>query len=192
MRKIDKLNLNSKILLFTIEVVNEMDAIKAILSRRSIRTYKEYPISGEIINTLLKAAVSAPSSGNQQPWHFIVIDDRNILDKIPKFHPHANFIINAQKAILVCGDLNLEIMQGYWMIDCSAATENILIAARALGLGACWLGVYPREKRIENLREMLKIPNNIVPFSLISLGYTDEEQKSVDRLKKQRIHYNNW
>ena len=122
----------------------------------------------------------------------IIIDNREILDKITKFHPHAKMLNEAQIAILVCGDLNLETHNGYWMIDCSAATQNILIAARALGLGACWLGIYPRKERITALKNIIKMPDNIIPFALISLGYTEEEQTTVDRLDDFRIHKNHW
>lgn len=169
-----------------------MDAIEAILTRRSVRKYTNKTIPDKIIKELIEAGVSAPSAGNQQPWHFIIIDDRKLLDKIPEFHPHAKMLLDAQKAILVCGDLNLETHNGFWMLDCSAATENILIAARAKGLGTCWLGVYPRDERISGLRKMLKIPKNVIPFSLISLGYPAIEQSRVNRYNSRRIHRNKW
>lgn len=169
-----------------------MDAITAILTRRSIRSYNNKPISKKVINDLLKSAVSSPSAGNQQPWHFIIINNRNILKKITEFHPNAKFLINAKLAIMVCCDINLEKFKGYWMIDCSAATQNILIAARALGLGSCWIGIYPREERMISMKKILKTPENIIPFSLVSLGYTNEEQNSIDRLDSSRIHINYW
>jgi len=169
-----------------------MDALEAILTRRSVRKYTEGEIDDTYIQQLIEAAVSAPSAGNQQPWHFIIIDNRKILDKIPEFHPHAKMLKEAQKAILVCGDINLEKYKGYWMLDCSAATQNILLAARVLGLGACWLGVYPREERIIKLRKLLEIPENVIPFSIISLGYPAEKQEKIRREYKSRIHYNKW
>ena len=169
-----------------------MDAMTSILTRRSVRKYTSRKISEIIIKEIIDAGFSAPSAGNQQPWHFIIIDDRRLLEKIPEFHPHAKMLLEAERAILVCSDLNLETHKGFWMIDCSAATENILIAARAKGLGACWLGVYPRKRRINGLRKMLKIPMNIIPFSLISLGYTSVEQSKLDRYDSSRIHRNIW
>jgi nitroreductase len=169
-----------------------MDAMEAILTRRSVRKYSKKKISKKIILKLLEAGVSAPSAGDEQPWQFVIIDKRNILDKIMEFHPYSNMLKEAQKAILVCGDLDLETHKGYWMIDCSAATQNILIASRAIGLGACWLGIYPREERIIAIKEILKIPENIIPFALISLGYPGEEQTTVDRLDDFRIHKNQW
>ncbi len=169
-----------------------MDAIEAILTRRSVRKYTNKTILDKIIKELIETGFSAPSAGDQQPWHFIIIDDRKLLDKIPEFHPHAKMLLDCQKAILVCGDLNLETHNGFWMLDCSAATENILIAARAKGLGACWLGVFPRKGRISGFRKMLKIPKNVIPFSLISLGYPAVEQSKVDRYNCARIHRNKW
>lgn len=166
--------------------------MKAILTRRSVRKYTKEPITDDTIQKLIIAAVSAPSAGNEQPWHFVIIDDKKILDKIPGIHPYAQMLKDAQKAILVCGDLNLEKFKGFWMIDCAAATENILIAARAMGLGACWIGVYPREERTRELRNVIKTPPNIIPFSLISLGYPTEKQTKVDRYSKSRVHHNKW
>jgi len=169
-----------------------MDAMEVILTRRSVRKYSNKTISEELIKDLLETGVCAPSAENKQPWHFIILDDHKIIDKIPDFHPNAKMLPEAQLAILVCGDLDLEANLGYLIQDCSAATENILIAARAKGLGSCWLGVYPRENRINNLRKMLKIPENILPFSLISLGYPQVEQLRVDRYNSERIHKNKW
>jgi nitroreductase len=169
-----------------------MDVFEAILTRRSIRKYKKKQISDEIIQNLLKAAFSAPSAGNQQPWHFIIIDDRSILNVIHTFHPSAKMLMDADKAILVCGDVHLEKFKGYWMIDCAAATENILLAAHGLGLGACWLGIYPREGRVAGMRKLLHLPTHIIPFSLISLGYPAEEKQNEERYNTSRIHYNKW
>ncbi len=169
-----------------------MDAIEAVLTRRSVRKYSNKKVSDGHIDELIEAGTSAPSAGNQQPWHFIILDDRKLIDKIPDFHPHAKMLLAAQKAIVVCGDLDLETNKGFWIQDCSAATENILIAARAKGIGSCWLGVYPREDRISGLRKMLKIPKNVIPFSLISLGYPVVEQSRVDRYNNSKIHRNKW
>lgn len=169
-----------------------MDAIEAILTRRSVRKYSKKPISEKIIKELLEAAMSAPSAGNEQPWHFIIIDDPIILSKVPTFHNHAQMLKNASTAILVCGDMNLDNHKGMWIQDCSAATENILIAVRAKDLGAVWLGIYPREERIKGMIDLLKLPKNIMPFSLISIGNPTENQDRVDRYDLSRIHHNKW
>lgn len=169
-----------------------MDAIDGILTRRSIRKYTKKSIPNEVIKELLEAGVSAPSAGNQQPWQFIIIDNREVLDEASQVLPNGKLLKDANKAILVCGDLNLETHKGYWPIDCSAATQNILLAAHAKGLGACWLGVYPREERVENLKKLFKTPEHIIPFSVISLGFPDEESKKVDRYDDSKIHKNTW
>jgi nitroreductase len=169
-----------------------MDAIDAILSRRSIRKYTKKSISKELIKNLLEVAMSAPSAGNQQPWHFIVILDTQILTKIPTFHNHADMLKDAMMGILICCDKTLEKHKDMGVQDCSAATENILIASHSMGLGAVWLGVYPRIERIEGLRNLLNIPKHVVPISLISIGYPAEEKSKVNRYNESRIHYNRW
>jgi len=136
--------------------------------------------------------MSAPSAGNEQPWHFIVINDPDILGIIPSFHSHAQMLKDASVGILICGDINLEKHKGMWVQDCSAATQNILISVQAEGLGAVWLGVYPREGRIISLRKLLELPDNLIPFSLISIGYPAEKKQKEDRFDKSRIHYNKW
>jgi len=168
-----------------------MEAIEAILTRRSIRRYTSKKISGELIRALLEAAMSAPSTGNKQPWHFIVIDERKLLDPIPTFHPYARMLKEAPLAILVCVDLELN-KEGFLVQDGSAATENILLAAHAKGLGAVWLGIYPLEERIEGMRRLLAIPKQILPLSLISIGYPVEGIPRENRFQSSRVHTNRW
>jgi len=170
----------------------ESPALCAIFNRRSIRRYRRECVPGEVIETLLRAAMAAPSAGNQQPWHFIVIDDRAILDQVPGIHPHSNMILEAPAAILVCGDPSLEKHQGYWVQDCSAAVENILIEVQTLGFGAVWLGVYPREDRVEGLRKLMGIPEHIIPFALIPIGYPAVYKPPADRYNKDRVFSNKW
>ena len=170
-----------------------MDAMEAILTRRSVRQYTQGSIPDDTIRSLLEAAMSAPSAGNQQPWQFIVIDDRNILNGIPEVHPYSGMLKQAPLAIVVCGDMDREKYKGdYWVQDCSAATQNLLIAARALGLGAVWLGVYPLEGRIKGLTRLLNLPQNIIPLAVISIGHPAAEQGRVDRYDDNRIHRNQW
>lgn len=166
--------------------------MKAIMERRSIRKYTDQNIPWNDIETLLKAAMSAPSSGNQQPWHFIVIDDRATMVEIAEIDPYAQMLRKAPCAIAVCGDLHLEVHKGFWVQDCSAATENILIAAQDMGLGSCWIGIHSRSARVIEIQRVLKCPANIVPFSIVSLGYPGEEKPIADRYKKDRIHINTW
>ncbi len=169
-----------------------MDAMEAILTRRSIRRFEKDPIPDEIIEKILKAAMYAPSAGNQQPWHFVVIRDRETLDKIPSVHKHALMAKEAQAAILVCGDAKLDKHDGMWVQDCSAATQNLLLAAHALGLGGVWCGVYPRGPIIEGLRELLDLPDHVYPFALIPLGYPKERKGDPGRFDKSRIHLDRW
>ena len=169
-----------------------MDLMKAVLTRRSIRKFVKGEITRESILGILKAAMFAPSAGNQQPWHFVVIDERGLLDKIPEFHPHAQMLKEASLAILVCGDESLEKHKGYFIQDCSAATQNLLLAAHDLGLGAVWLGVYPRQDRVDGFRKLFNFPSHIVPFACVALGQPAQESTSVDRFRKDRIHWNKW
>jgi len=166
--------------------------MKAILNRRSIRKYTDQPVPERLLIELLEAAMCAPSAGNEQPWQFVVIDQRGILDEIPKFHPYAAMVAEAPVAILVCGDLDKDLHRGYWVQDCAAATENILIAVQDKGIGAVWVGVYPREDRVQAMRALLGIPDSVVPFALISLGYPAEEKPPANRFDAGRIHYNGW
>ena len=170
-----------------------MDAMEALFSRRSIRKYTAEPVTEEVLREILEAAMSAPSAGNQQPWHFVIINDRKILDYIPSFHPHSQMLKEAPVAILVCGDLTLEKHIGYWVQDCSAATENLLLAIHAKGLGAVWLGIFPREERVEGLRKLLDIPDHVIPLSLIPVGYPAESKPPrPDRYNANKIHHNRW
>jgi len=164
-----------------------------ILSRRSIRKFTAEPVSEEIINDILEAAMSAPSAGNEQPWHFVVIRDRSKMEEILVHHPNALALKSAAAAILVCADKNSNKFEiDYWIQDFAAATENLLLAAHFLGLGAVWLGVYPREERCAALKKVFGMPENIVPFSLVALGYPAEEKPPANRFRKDRIHLERW
>lgn len=169
-----------------------MEAMEAILSRRSIRQYTSKPVSREVVREILEAAMSAPSAGNERPWHFVILTDRAILDEIPKFHPYSAMLKQASAAILVCADPVLEKHKGYWVLDCAAASENILLAAHAKGLGGVWCGVYPNEDRVQNLKKLLHLPEQITPFSLIPLGFPAEIKDAPDRFDGSRVHDNRW
>jgi nitroreductase len=166
--------------------------MKAILERRSIRKYTDEPISDQDIKELLQAAMAAPSAGNQQSWEFIVVNDREILNKIPEVHPYSQMLKMAPLAIIVCGNMDKERHEGYWVQDCSAATENILIEAQYKGLGAVWLGVYPRKERIRGLKELFSLPENIIPLSIVSIGHPAESKEPSNRYDQSVIHINKW
>jgi len=166
--------------------------MEAIYKRRSIRRYQDKPVSDALIREILKAGMNAPSAGNEQPWHFLVVDDRKILDAIPKFHPHSRMLYEAPVAILVCADMSLIKYPEYWPQDCAAATQNILLAITGLDLGGVWLGVYPKEDRVKKLQGMFNMPEDIVPFSIIALGYPAEEKPPKNLFDADRVKYNSW
>jgi nitroreductase len=169
-----------------------MEAMEAIFTRRSIRRYTWEPLSESVLRELLEAAMAAPSAGNQQPWHFIVIDDRATLDRVLTFHPHAQMLREAPAAILVCGDEKLEMYRGYWIQDCSAATQNLLLAAHAKGLGAVWLGIHPRPERVAGMRALMGLPDSIHPLALVALGYPAEKKGRAERYDSSRVRRNHW
>jgi nitroreductase len=162
-----------------------------IMTRRSIRQYTDQPVPEEVETQLLRAAMAAPSAKNQQPWHFVVVRDRTLLEAISEASPYSGMTRNAQLAIVVCAAID-EKDPGYWPQDCSAATENLLLAANALGLGAVWLGFYPLADRVVKMRALLDIPEHIVPFSVVPLGYPAEHPAPADRFDAQRIHRDRW
>lgn len=164
--------------------------IQTIFARRSIRKYTAEPVSEADIKTLLEAAMAAPSASNRKPWQFIVVAERHTLDRLAESHPHAKMLFEAPLCIAVCGDLTE--MERFWVQDCSAATENLLLAATALGLGAVWLGVYPREERVAAVRQVLGIPETIVPLNLISIGHPAEETEPRTQYDEARVHRERW
>jgi len=166
-----------------------MEALEAIKKRRSIRQYKEQTVDEETIKKILSAAMSAPSAHNQRPWRFIGLRNRATLNKIASLHPYAQALKTAPLAIIVCGDYHLIRDEDFWPQDCAAATENILLAATALGLGSLWMGVYPKTNLVKTLQEFLDLPQNIVPFSLIALGYAAKEKESKERYDETRFSW---
>ena len=169
-----------------------MDTLEAIFTRRSIRVYTSQTIPEDVIEHLLRAAMQAPSAGNQQAWQFVVITSRSQLNALAEVLPYGKMLTSAPLGIIVCGDLDKEKSKGYWVQDCSAATQNILLAAHGLGLGAVWLGVYPREQRVQDVRQTLGIPETVIPLCAIAVGYPAEEKPRTDRYDAGRVHYDRW
>ena len=169
-----------------------MELIEAIHTRRSIRKYLAKPVPEEMIDTIIKAAMAAPSAGNQQPWHFIVITDRAKLDAIPAFHPYSKMVLQAPAAILLCGDPDGKKWPTFWDQDLSAATQNMLLTARDLGLGTVWVGVYPEKDRMDGFRKLLGIPDNIHPFALVPVGWPEGKFETVNRFRPELIHKDAW
>lgn len=174
------------------EKVRKMEFAEVVHTRRSIRGYTNKAVSEEMIDTVIRAAMAAPSAGNQQPWHFIVIRDRKNLDQIPSFHPYAKMVQKCRVAVLICGDPEGKKWPAFWPQDCSAAAQNLLLSARSQGLGTVWAGVYPDERRMAGFRKLLKIPGNIWPFALIPIGWPDSEFQQMDRYNKTLIHRETW
>jgi nitroreductase len=166
------------------------ELIQTILSRRSIRRYTDEPVGEADIRTLLEAAMAAPSASNRKPWQFIVVTERQTLDALAEAHPHGNMLFEATLCIVVCGDLTE--MERFWVQDCSAATENLLLAVTALGLGAVWLGVYPKQDRVTTVRPILGLPETITPLNLISIGHPAEEKEPRTQYDESRVHRERW
>ncbi|MDR0814705.1 MAG: nitroreductase family protein [Bacteroidales bacterium] len=169
-----------------------MDLLSGLLSRRSIRKYTDAPIPREKVEELIKYGMYAPSAHNRQPWHFVLLNDKEIFAKILEFQPHTKMLADAQWGIVVCGDENLALTPDYYPGDCAAATQNILLAAHGMGYGAVWLGIYPRPERISALAKLLALPEHIHPFSIISVGVPAQEATTPERFYPERIHFNHW
>ena len=166
------------------------DLIQTIFARRSIRKYTGQPVSEESIQTLLEAAMAAPSASNRKPWQFVVVTERETLDALAESHPHGKMLFEAPLSVSVCGDLTE--VERHWVQDCSAATENLLLAATALGLGAVWLGIYPKDDRVEAVRQILELPEHITPLNLISVGHPAEEKEARTQFDQTRVHRERW
>lgn len=169
-----------------------METLKAILTRRSIRKYSEKNIPEEYYEVMLKAAMHAPSGRNRQPWHFILVTNREILKNLAAVSPSWKMLEEAASAIVVCGDLNLEDSKSFILQDCAAATQNILLSAHELGLGSVWLGVHPLEERLNPIIELLHIPDHVIPVSMVSVGNPNESREQPDRYDLERIHQDWW
>jgi len=170
-----------------------METLEAIFTRTSIREYTSQNVPDELVQELLAAAMQAPSAGNQQPWHFIIVTERKQLDALADALPYGKMLHSAPLGIVVCVDIELEKHNGFWVQDCSNATMNLLLAAHDQGLGAVWLGVYPVEERVTGLKHVLNLPASVIPLSVIPLGYpTTMSEKPVRRYNQTRLHYDRW
>jgi nitroreductase len=159
-----------------------------IFNRTSIRTYQDQVVENDKIELLLKAAMAAPSAANQQPWEFYVVTDKDKLDQLCKCSPYAGCTKLAPLAIVNCYRKNV-MMPDYAEIDMSACTENILLEAEELGLGAVWLGIAPLADRMKMVKDVLKMPEELEPFAIIPCGYPVKRVAQQDRYDKTRVHY---
>lgn len=178
------------------EEISGNPVFENILVRKSVRSYTDRPIAREQIDTLLRAAMAAPSGRDMRPWKFVVIDDRAAMDSLRGRLPYAKMLAEAQAAVVVCGDLSVKDDEGNpstnWTFDCSAATENLLLAAESMGLGAVWTGVYPYEERVVAVKAALGLPEHIVPLNVIPLGWPKGDPQPKDKYEAANIHYNGW
>lgn len=167
--------------------------INNILKRTSVRSYEDRPVEKEKIEKLLRAGMAAPTAMNKQPWHFIVVTDKDQLQKLSVANPYADMAAKAPLAIVVCGDIN-KALEGneseYWIQDCSAASENILLAATGMGLGSVWTGTYPLKERCAAVTKALGLPESLIPLNTIVIGYPDTKASPMDKWKKENISYN--
>ena len=166
--------------------------MSVIYERKSIRVFKKDGVNKTLLEEIIHAAMYSPSAGNMQPWHFIIIDDKEVLKKCNEIKGGSKPLDTAPVAILVCGDLDLEKTPMISHADLGAATQNMLLRTKELGLDSCWLSIFPREEVMNGFIKTFKLPNNVYPFCLVAIGYGNEQKASEERFKKERIHYNEW
>lgn len=169
-----------------------MDALEVLFTRRSIRKYADAPVSDEDLKLLLRAAMAAPSANNAQPWQFIVVRDQAQREAVARHHPYAQMAPKAPLCIVVCGDLCKEKTPGFWVQDCSAAIQNIMLAARALGLGTVWTGVHPVEERVAGIRRVFNIPDGVIPLGIVVVGHPAQPFSEQDRYDEHKVRYDRW
>jgi nitroreductase len=165
-----------------------------LLGRRSIRVYSPGDVSEPVVTKLLEAAMAAPSAMTKDPWRFVMVRDKQTLSKLATLHPGAAMLSSAAMAIVVCGDLDVAFDRqiSYLLQDCSAATENLLLAAHAQGLGACWVGIHPGEALIKQVKELLSLPATVVPVAVVSLGQPGEQLPARTRYNAGHVHREKW
>lgn len=168
--------------------------LNTIGERTSVRAYTPQAVAPEQVECLLRAAMAAPSSKNRRPWHFVVVSLAAARQALAAQLPYAKMLNDAPLSVAVCGDTSVHTGESAisWVMDCSAATENLLLAAAAMGLGAVWTGVYPYEDRIAAVRKALALPENIVPLNVIAIGYPAKPPVAKEKWQPERIHYEQW
>jgi nitroreductase len=170
------------------------EKLRFIFERRSIRVYAPGEVEEAVVQKLLSAAMAAPSASAKNPWHFVVIRNRQTLSRMSEALPYGQMLAKAALGIVVCGDLEAahDRQLSYLLQDCSAAIENLLLSAHILGLGACWLGVHPRVERIKSIREILSLPDSIIPVAGVSLGYPGESKEPRATYNPNCVHFETW
>lgn len=178
------------------ETVNNKDiVIENIFSRKSVRSFTDKKVSDSDLEQLVKVGMAAPTAGNKQPWHFVVVTDRAVLDEFASNLQYAKMLKEAPAAIVVCGDTTKTfegIEEEYWIQDCSAASENILLAVEAMKLGAVWTAFHPMPDRIALARKMLQLPEHIKPLNIIAIGYPKGDTPVKDKWNPEALHWQKW
>ncbi len=169
-----------------------MDTMKAILERRSIRKYRDSEIPQNDIDEILKAAMYAPSAGNQRPWEFIIIKSSEMKKAVCESLPHGKMLADAAFGVVVCADLSKEKFPGYWVQDCAAAVQNMLLSSHSMGIGSVWLGVHPVEERKAAISKTLGLPENVVPMGVVAFGIPDQKPDQPERFDRSLIHEEKW
>lgn len=169
------------------------DALTTILTRSSVRAYTDQSVEQDKIEKLLRAGMAAPSACDKRPWHFVVVTDKQQLKGLAEANPNASYADSAPLAIVVCGDMSKTLQgveQQFWIQDCSAASENILLAAHAMGLGAVWAGTYPAAERCQAVARVLNLPSHLVPLNTIVIGYPSGEAHAKDKWDAANVTFN--
>jgi len=169
-----------------------MEALACIMSRRSIRTYEPRALAPDDIDLILRAAMAAPSAGNQQPWRFVALTDRAVIDAAAETTPYGKMLLTAPFALVVAADTRELKHPGMWQQDCSAAVQNALLAVNALGLGAVWLGYWPKMERVTPLKELLGMPEGVEPLAVLAIGHPAETKPPSERYEPTFVHLNRW
>lgn len=175
--------------------MKENDFTEVIFQRKSVRNYTEKPVDRATLETLMRAGMAAPSARNLQPWAFVAVTDRAVLNQMAEGLPYAKMLEKAPAAIVVCGNLQkaaTDVDTNFWVQDCSAAAQNILLAAEAMGLGAVWTAAFPYQERIDVVVKALNLPENVIPLNVIPVGYPAGTDKPKDKYKPENIHWEKW
>ena len=170
------------------------EKLQFIFSRRSVRKYVDREVPDEMLQDLLEAAMAAPSAVAKDPWHFIVLKDRATINSLADILTHGQMLRQATAAFVVCGDITKAHgeLESYMLQDLSAAVENTLLAANALGLGTCWLGVHPRQERMDGIRKLFALPDNIIPMCGIAIGWPKDAPRARTRYTPDKVHWEKW
>lgn len=171
------------------------DALSVIHSRKSVRQYTGEKVSRDDLVTLLKAGMAAPSAVNKQPWVFVAVTDGATLARLAEKLPYTKMIVKAGACIVVCGDMSKALSgaeREFWIQDCSAASENILLAAESMGLGAVWSGMYPLQDRVDHVRSVLGLPDTVIPLNIIAVGRPKGVEKPQNKFNEANIHWEKW